>query len=273
MSVLNFLPDLKYKCARFVENRPLLSNAIYNNVSRFKFLFPHEKDYHGIRFFCQSSPDTDFIDIGANIGLSAIGFRKLGFENPMQLFEANPYLAGFLDRLAKEDRGLHVHQLALGADNKQLSLFLAYYRGTCLHTFSSFNREFIEQSLRRSYPEKFREVEIREVAVPVRRFDDIGFERPPQFIKIDVEGFEHEILQGMTRTIEKYRPVFLIEYNASNFSKVFEMLKAHYAVYVYEFKNDRVRPISAEELPRLTDSNYLSHIRNVFYVPKKRNEN
>ena len=34
---------------------------------------------------------------------------------------------------------------------------------------------------------------------------------PPTFVKIDVEGVEIDVLQGMTQTINKYRPVILYE--------------------------------------------------------------
>ena len=31
------------------------------------------------------------------------------------------------------------------------------------------------------------------------------------FIKIDVEGFEYDVLQGMKRTLQQYSPIILIE--------------------------------------------------------------
>jgi len=35
--------------------------------------------------------------------------------------------------------------------------------------------------------------------------------RPPQFIKIDVEGFEYSVLQGAMRTLREYRPLLIFE--------------------------------------------------------------
>jgi len=38
------------------------------------------------------------------------------------------------------------------------------------------------------------------------------------FIKIDVEGFELEVLQGLRKTIERYRPILTFEYHAQDFN-------------------------------------------------------
>ena len=39
------LYKIKYRVIKFIENIPLLQILIYNNLSKFKFLFPHDKDY------------------------------------------------------------------------------------------------------------------------------------------------------------------------------------------------------------------------------------
>ncbi len=52
--------------------------------------------------------------------------------------------------------------------------------------------------------------EVIEVPVETRRLDDedVG---EPGFIKIDVEGFERNVLLGATRTIQKWRPTLVVE--------------------------------------------------------------
>jgi hypothetical protein len=48
------------------------------------------------------------------------------------------------------------------------------------------------------------------ILVPVRRLDDLHL-RNVGFIKIDVEGYESEVLEGARDTIDACRPNFLIE--------------------------------------------------------------
>jgi FkbM family methyltransferase len=51
---------------------------------------------------------------------------------------------------------------------------------------------------------------IYEVTVPTRRLDDYDLDAVG-FIKIDVEGHELSVLRGASNTIERHRPVMLIE--------------------------------------------------------------
>ena len=39
---------IKYSLVRVIENFPSIHTIIYNNINRFNFLFPHEKDFYGL---------------------------------------------------------------------------------------------------------------------------------------------------------------------------------------------------------------------------------
>lgn len=76
--------------------------------------------------------------------------------------------------------------------------------------------------------------EAREIAVPVARIDSLVAERKlpaPDFVKIDVEGLELAVLQGMRDTIERAHPTLFIELHGidtdakqSNAQRVAELL-------------------------------------------------
>ena len=70
-----------------IENIPLIQIFIYNNLSKFKFLFPHDKDYYALKIVFPIDEKRSFIDVGGNIGLSTIGFRQLGYlKNDILVF-------------------------------------------------------------------------------------------------------------------------------------------------------------------------------------------
>jgi FkbM family methyltransferase len=72
-------------------------------------------------------------------------------------------------------------------------------------------------------------------------------------IKIDVEGFEPEVLRGAARTIERCRPVLYVENDrAANQQTVFDLISSHrYKMYWHT--------------PKLFDpENFRGHLENVF---------
>ena len=96
------LVNLKYQTVKFIENIPLIQIFIYNNLSKFKFLFPHDKDYLALKILFNSNETRDFIDVGGNIGISAIGFRELGFhKNTIHVFEPDKTLIKKIIKIKK----------------------------------------------------------------------------------------------------------------------------------------------------------------------------
>ena len=82
---------------------------IYNNIRYFKFLLPHEKDYLGMKKLCQNKANKVILDIGANLGISSMGFRQMGFKNKIYIFEPNPFIfKNYLIKIKKNDKNIHL---------------------------------------------------------------------------------------------------------------------------------------------------------------------
>ena len=82
--------NLKYRLVKIIEKIPLLQIFVYNNLDKFNFLFPHDKDYNGINLLFRKN-EKEIFDIGANIGLSTIGL-EIGFRlNKIHLFEPDNF--------------------------------------------------------------------------------------------------------------------------------------------------------------------------------------
>lgn len=62
--------------------------------------------------------------------------------------------------------------------------------------------------------------------ISMKRLDDYEFERI-DFIKIDVERYEHELLKGAKKTLAKHSPVIFIEIFDDCFSKVDKLLRSY----------------------------------------------
>jgi hypothetical protein len=61
----------------------------------------------------------------------------------------------------------------------------------------------------------------------------------PGAIKIDIEGYEYEAIQGGQNTIKKYEPILLIEVNEKSFEKINNLLnELNYSIFVFN-KNSK----------------------------------
>ena len=91
-----------------------------------------------------------------------------------------------------------------------------------------------------------------------------------KFIKIDVEGYDHEVLKGMKKTIIKYNPIVLVEFNKNNFFIIKKFLK-NYKPWVYFYEKNKFKVFNKnmidKEISRTNKFNLMS-IRNVFFIPK-----
>ena len=133
---------IKYKLVRFIESKPSLNLFIYNNIRFIRFLLPHEKDFYGMLLVCKNERDFAILDIGANLGISLLGFRQLGFINKIYAFEPNYYLyKNFLKMISKKDSNIYVKNFALGNKNEDKFFYMPYYKSTFVHYFHVFVRD------------------------------------------------------------------------------------------------------------------------------------
>lgn len=150
-------------------------------------------------------PTRDCIDIGANVGLYSVllaqlcpGQRVLAVEPSIEALDflhRNLELNGVADSVA-------VHAGAAGAAEATMSL--QHVRGKSEYsTLSALTHVSIRQESA-SALEAVVDVTTADHLVEHSRLD-------PGFIKIDVEGLESSVITGAAKTIEKYRPVLLVE--------------------------------------------------------------
>jgi hypothetical protein len=57
-------------------------------------------------------------------------------------------------------------------------------------------------------------------------------------IKIDVEGFEYNVILGSNNFLEKFKPVIIIEINKINFIKTCNLLISYNYILVNEVNDD-----------------------------------
>ena len=267
---------LKHQLIKTIEKIPLLQILIYNNLKFFTFLFPHDKDYYALKILFSNNEKKSFIDIGGNIGLSTIGFRELGFtENKIHIFEPDKSLINsYLFKLKKKYKNLIIHPFGLSNKNSTKNLYKAYYKNKFFHFNNSFDQKYIKQKLFDNYGNKAKKFKIVSSTLSLKKFDSLKINDQICFVKIDVEGFDHLVLYGMKKCINKFLPIILVEYNYSNFSKVHKFLKKKYSCFIYDLKRNKMILLKKKQIQKLNkgeilEDRFKKNSVNIFFIKRK----
>jgi len=105
--------------------------------------------------------------------------------------------------------------------------------------------------------------------IKTNAIDDIGF------IKIDVEGHEHEVIEGAVETLNTFKPLILCEsenrhiVNTGRTTKMFldYMKDLNYNIYVISKIDFKVRSVEAITIP-INQSHHGEYYYNYWFVPK-----
>lgn len=153
-------------------------------------------------------PGVTFWDVGANVGFFSLLAARLGgtvhaFEPVRENVEV---LAGNIRENGLNDR-IHVHPVAVAAEPGRASLLVVE------------DPSWSHLADRGRHPRTREEVDVEVVTLD-------GLElSPPDVVKIDVEGSEIDVLEGMRRTIERHRPAVVCELHGTG-SRFVELMES-----------------------------------------------
>ncbi len=141
-----------------------------------------------------------FVDIGANIGQhSMFAASIVGDTGKVFSFEPIPYIYNqLLDsvHINHFEKIVTVHNIALGTENKNDTLYIETNNvgGSSIVAPHGTKTEAIQ--------------------INIRKGDDILEQISNiHLIKIDVEGYEYEVLSGIEKTLRIHRPTIILEFS------------------------------------------------------------
>ena len=271
----------KYSLVKFLEKIPVIQMLIYNNLIFFKFLLPQDKDYLGLKILFDYNEEKTFVDIGGNIGLSTASFRELGFKkNEIIIFEPDKFLIKrYLSKLKDHYKNIKIYPYGLSNKKEIQILYKPIYKDLSIHLNNSFSKEYVLDKIKNNYPDKYLDFKFNKQKFKLNKFDNLNYKKKICFVKIDVEGFDHLVIKGMKKFLKKNKPVFLIEFNKSNFNEIWQILKYNYNCYSFNIDSNNFDQLSFEKIKKLIkgrifDRKYNKNSINLFLIPKnfKKNE-
>lgn len=187
-------------------------------------------------------------DIGGNIGQYALLFSELvGNEGKVYSFEPDYKNFSFLqfNKNINKKENLICLNYGLGAKEG----ILEFYRDTETGgRMGSFKKEFVKNRYRGLSEQ-----------VEINKFDKLIYQYGiPDFVKIDVEGFEYEVLSGLSKILKE--TIFFIEVRKETKTKVFEYFnKDYFNCYSIDSNNKLIN-----------DAKEILDFANLIFIPKSK---
>jgi FkbM family methyltransferase len=210
-------------------------------------------------------PTKTSVDVGANQGDMTLFLRRYSTE--VHSFEPVPEMVESL-RHRFRNCNVTVHDCAVGAGPGSGTLRIPTFGAGLYTTRSSMLEDLDSIRVNGAVLTKSREVTVRIAALDDFELGQVGF------IKIDVEGYELDVLAGAAKTIRKNMPVIYIEIEQRRhpnrpIEEIFRIILNH-GYSGWFFRSSQLVPIAefnAETMqaPQLEDSSQF--VNNFIFKP------
>jgi FkbM family methyltransferase len=182
----------------------------------------------------KSDGGREVLDIGANVGNHALYLSR--FASRVHAFEPYKPARDSLEEKIALNNVQNILVYPIGLSDRKESI--PYYPTDDILGTGSFQKNFFEQDRESSVN---LEVDTGDSVVEDQNISGIDL------IKIDVEGFEVQVLKGLFQTLEINRPVVIFETladtresNETNYSKMRSMFPEKYSFYEFSKRDKKV---------------------------------
>lgn len=234
--MLSLIDRIKNRIISVVERYPASYYYCKRLPHHFSFLLPHDPSYLAFKYLAREKGPGAFIDIGANDGISALSFRRFNKNYSITSFEPNPFQKKSLARVTKRIEGFSFHSVAIGDQNGSFTLHVPHYGDIPLHSYASLSKDAAVKNVTHTFSHRIGDrVQCRPVNVEVVKLDD--WKLQPDIIKIDAEGNDARVLQGLENTIRTYTPHLFLEATDLELIGFFESFcrKLDYNMYMFDY--------------------------------------
>ena len=221
-----------------------------------------------------------FIDVGANVGAYLYTLENHLKPENIYAFEPNPQLFKRLKRLFPK---VNLFSLALSDVSTIAEFKIPVINGEKVHTRGTLQTSIKEKNEEKTILQK---VEVKPLDDLV--FDEVYIEQDRNaqtnkfnlkkldFIKIDVEGNEMQTLRGAKKTIEKFKPILMVEmeqrhHKENLWTLISEIADWGYSVNFLDRKTLQPKLLTEDFLNQQNPDNvknYKDYINNIIFLPR-----
>lgn len=168
-------------------------------------------------------------DVGANIGTFTTWMARLFPNGKIYCFEPQRLVFQMLcgNMAVNNIENCYTYNIGLGAENTRINITEPdYYAPEDFGTFSLVEDRFRNKSRYSSW------VEI----LTLDTFVDLYEVDRVDYIKIDVEGMDIDVLRGATATLKKFSPCIFIEHSCNSVDSILDKIVEYLGEDNYNFK-------------------------------------
>jgi FkbM family methyltransferase len=188
---------------------PGLQDARFKAEARFirAFRRPYQPEFEGLRALRLRDPLI--LDVGCNRGISIETILAMRPDARVVGFEANSLLAADTKRWFAADPRVEIRPVGLGNEASSMEMHVPRYRSYRFDGLGSLDRSLAEKVLVNDYVYWFdrRHLRTETIRSAIERLDDLKL--TPALIKLYVQGYERQVLDGAAETIRANEPVIL----------------------------------------------------------------
>jgi|TARA_Y100000310_G_scaffold198444_1_gene198485 FkbM family methyltransferase len=199
------------------------------------------------------------IDIGANDGMSYQTIRRFTKKPKIISFEPIDDNFRILKKFKKEDKLFNCLKIALSNKSAKEFIFIPCFRKFSITLAAGINKMQVINRLKISLPIKniINKIHFKKSIIKTKKLDN--FKLKPSLIKIDIEGHEFEGVCGAIKTISKYKPILMVEYDKRICDKIFKILKKfNYDKFMYNKTSKKIEKFKNQK------------VLNIFYITKEK---
>lgn len=198
---------------------------------------------------CQQAirPGDTVIEVGGHIGYLSLFFSQLvGELGQVHVFEPGLNNLPYIEQNVRSQHNIRLVRKAVGNHNGTATFYMENLAGQNNSMVKDF--EGLQRNLKNAFDNGVR---ITEAQVEVIRLDDYAAQAGiiPSFLKIDVEGFEFEVLDGFHETM-RHRPVIFVEVQRQH-DLVWKFFESH----GYQLFTDTMQPLNRDDVLALRTQN------------------
>ena len=221
--------------------------------------FNFEKEYKLINLIKKKDPVI--VDIGGNRGESIKNFLKYRKDAKIFSFEPKKNSFNHIKKKYKE-KNIKIFNFGIGNAFNSPTLYTPKIYGyefsglsSTDHSNLKFRLEFFFKKIKKNF--KFIKEKIK-----IKKLDKLNLK--PDLIKIDTEGSELDVVKSSLKTIKKYKPLIIIEFNHSNFYLIKKILsKLGYKNYI--LKNNNLKLVNNKILNQVKKE---TNLVNMIFIKK-----